>query len=185
MALLSRRRFTVDEYYRMGEAGILAEDDRVELIEGEIIEMPPIGPLHAGNVGQFSEWFFRTYGSEANVWVQSPARLSDFTEPQPDLMLLRRRHDFYKSGHPRPEDILLMVEIADTSLAFDRQVKIPVYARAGIREVWVVDVREKIITAYREPEAGAYRVAQVFRVGDKIAPEVFPDRPLQVGDLLG
>ena len=185
MALMNRRRFTVDEYYRMGEAGILSEGDRVELIEGEIIQMPPIGPLHDSDVDRFAELFFLTYGGEANVRVQNPARLSDFTEPQPDLMLLRRRDDFYRSGHPQPEDVLLLVEIADTTLAFDRRVKLPVYARTGIREVWIVDVREKVITAYREPESDGYRVARVFRMGDEIAPEAFPTKPLRVAELLG
>ena len=135
MALhVTRRRFTAEEYHQMAEAGILLEDDRVELIEGEIIELSPIGRHHASTLIRLNELFVRRFGDVALVSAQNPIRLSDDTEPQPDLALLRRRSDFYDAGLPRPEDILLGVEVADTSVAYDRRLKIPLYGRSGIAE---------------------------------------------------
>jgi Uma2 family endonuclease len=182
---LSRRRFTVDEYYWMARVGILAPDDRVELIDGEIIEMAPIGPHHAASVRQCTESFVREFSDLAHVSVQSPIRLDTYDEPEPDLALIRRRADSYRFAHPAPEDVFLVVEVADTSLAADRRVKLLRYARAGITEVWLVDLPDDVVEVHREPTADGYRLARTARRGERIAPIAFPDREIAVADLLG
>lgn len=138
--MITRRRFTVDEYHRMAEAGILGEDDRVELLDGEIVEMTPIGPRHAGGVNRLTRLFTTRLGARAIVTVQNPVVLGVRWEPQPDLAILRPRPDFYSTAHARPEDILLIVEVAETSGEADRRVKVPGYAAAGVPETWRVDL---------------------------------------------
>jgi Uma2 family endonuclease len=182
---LTRRRFTVSEYDRMAKAGILTEDDRVELIDGEIVEMAPIGERHAGTVNRTNNLFGRSFGDQAITAVQNPVRLSDHSEPQPDVALLRRRPDFYRSAHPTPADVLLLVEVAESSAAADRQVKIPLYARSGIPEVWLVDPDQATIAAYREPSASGYGTVLMVRRGEQLAPLAFPDRPVAAADILG
>jgi hypothetical protein len=182
---LRRRRFTVDDCHRMAEAGILGEDDRVELVDGEIVEMAPIGPRHAGHVKRLNALFTSRLGPRAVVSVQDPATLSEHSEPRPDLALLRPRADFYRGGHPRPEDILLLVEVAETTAAFDRQVKVPLYASAGVREVWLLDLTAGRLEVHRDPAAGRYRDVRTLAPGDRLAPEAFPDLALEVADLLG
>src|SRR5579863_1275514 len=150
---LPRRRFTVDEYYKMAEAGILTADDRVELIDGEILEMSPIGPRHAGAVRTLTRLFFSQVDGDAVVGVQDPIHLDEFDEPQPDLSLLRPRADAYRQAHPRASDIFLLIEVADASLLKDRQIKIPRYARNGILEVWLVDLTQGVIVIYRDPSS--------------------------------
>jgi Uma2 family endonuclease len=151
-----RHRLTVADYYRMAEVGILAPEARVELIDGEIIDMPPPGSLHAATVHRLVEVLVRAVESRASVLVQNPVRLSEHSEPQPDLALLRRREDFYSEHHPRPADTLLIIEVADTSLRFDRRKKIPLYAAQGIPEVWLVDLRGRRLVRYRAPQQGSY-----------------------------
>ena len=151
-----RHRLTVEDYYRMGETGILQPDERVELIEGEIIDMAPPGSLHAGTVKQLGHLRRQAVGDKATIQVQDPISLDRYSEPQPDLALLRPHADFYKSAHPRPGDVLLIIEVADTSLQYDRDIKVSLYARHGIPEVWLVDVRERRLTRYRDPAEGAY-----------------------------
>jgi Uma2 family endonuclease len=180
-----RRRFTVDEYYRMGEAGILHEDDRVELIEGEIVQMSPIGSRHAACVKRLNGLFSRQIGQTAIViGVQDPIHLGEYSEPQPDITLLRPRPDFYVSAHPGPADILLVVEVADTSVEYDRGVKIPLYARAGIREYWIVDLAGESVEVYRDPSPEGYRQARQLRRSERIAPEAFPDVEIAIDDIL-
>src|SRR5438105_616378 len=137
---LPHRRFTVDDYYRMGKAGILTEDDRVELLDGEIVEMSPIGSPHAGGVTRCMRVLTRLLGDWAVVAVQNPVRLGPLSEPQPDVAVLKPRPDLYADSHPTPKDVFLIVEVADTSATADRQVKLPLYARAGIPEVWLLVV---------------------------------------------
>ena len=151
-----RHRLTVADYYRMAEVGILDPDARVELIDGEIIDMAPPGSLHAATVHRLTEIFVRALEGRATVLVQNPVRLSDYSEPQPDLALLRRREDFYSEHHPRPGDALLVVEIADTSLRFDRDRKTPLYAGHEIQELWLVDLRGKRLVRHRAPQHAAY-----------------------------
>jgi Uma2 family endonuclease len=151
-----RHRLTVADYYRMAEVGILAPDARTELIDGEIIDMASPGSLHAATVHRLLEVFVRAVGSSASVLVQNPVRLSEYSEPQPDLALLRRREDFYSEHHPQPADVLLIVEVSDTSLRFDRDTKIALYAGHGIPEVWLVDLRGGRLVRYRAPQQGSY-----------------------------
>ena len=157
--LLRRHRLTATEYRRMGEVGILRADARVELIEGEIIDMTPTGSRHAGVVRHIARLFERAIGDSAVVSIQSPVSLSDRSEPEPDIALLSPRTDFYKSAHPRPADVLLIVEVADASLRYDRQVKVPLYARHGVTEVWIVGLERNVLTQYRDPEGESYRTA--------------------------
>ena len=186
MALqLVRRRFTVDEYYQMAQAGILGEDDRVELIDGEIIEMTPIGRGHVSCVIRLTWIFGQRFGNAALVSVQNPVRLNEHNEPQSDLMVLRFRPDFYKSGIAGPADVLLLVEVGDSSAALDRRVKLPLYARSGIPEVWLLDLSRNTIRAHRDPTPEGYRTARTVRRGEKIAPLAFPDAELAAEDLLG
>jgi len=151
-----RHRLSVADYYRMADAGILRPDQRVELIDGQIIDMPPIGSAHAGIVDQLAEIFRNTVGDRAIIRVQSPISLDEHSEPEPDVALLRRRRDFYQSAHPSPADVLLIVEIADSSLPFDRGVKVPLYARHEIGEVWLMDAKRRELTRYRRPAEGRY-----------------------------
>jgi Uma2 family endonuclease len=181
----TKRLFTVHEYHKMGEAGILTEDDRVELIEGEIVVMPPIGEGHFGNVNRFTSLFVRKFSDQAVVHIQNPVRLGLRNEPEPDVVLLRFREDFYAGKFPEPEDVLLLVEVADSSLAYDRKTKVPLYARAGIQEYWIVDLIHREIVVHRDPSRSRYRSVQQIKPGDTIAPVAFPDVSLEVANLLG
>jgi Uma2 family endonuclease len=169
----------------MVEAGILAEDDRVELIEGEIIEMSPIGRRHASVVLRLTELFILTFRDGAMVGPQNPVTLSDDSEPQPDLTLVRRRPDFYDAGLPGPDDIFLAVEVADSSVAYDRRVKVPLYGRRGIPETWLIDLNRGTITIYQDPGPTGYGTSRVVRRGEQVAPLAFPDRVLPVVQILG
>lgn len=151
-----RHRLTVADYYRMAEVGILDVEARVELIDGDIIDMAPLGSPHAAAVHFLTEVLVRAVDGRANVLAQDPVRLSDFSEPQPDLALLRRRDDFYRERHPRPEDVLLIVEVAATSLRFDRETKLPLYARHGVPEMWLVDLGSRRLSRFRAPQHGSY-----------------------------
>lgn len=182
---LLRHRFTVADYHRMAEAGILPEDDRVELIDGEIMEMAPIGSRHAACVDRLAQLLFEQIRRRAVVRVQSPIGVSERSEPQPDLALLRQRADFYAQAHPGPEDVLLVVEVAETSADVDREVKVPLYARAGVPEVWLVDLAGEGIEVYRQPSPQGYQQVQRLRRGQSVASQVFPDLELSVGDVLG
>ncbi len=180
-----RRRFTLDEYHRMGEAGILHKGDRVELIYGEIVQMSPIGPPHAAGVAALNRLLVQRVGDRAIVWPQNPVVILPDSEPQPDIVLLRPRTDGYRSGHPQPEDIFLLVEIADTSLHYDRTVKLQLYAAAGVCEVWIVGLASGVIEVYREPEGERYRRRDRVSRGGMLAPEAFPDLTLPVSEILG
>ena len=182
---VGKRRFTADEYQRMGEAGIFSEEDRIELIDGEILTMSPIGAPHAGAVNRAARALAQASGSRAIVAVQNPIRLNAFSEPQPDLVLLRPRHDFYSSSHPRPTDILLVIEIADATLRYDRDLKAPLYARNGIVEYWLVDLVGDVVTCYSRPEDGEYLDATMYVRGQVLSPASLPGRGILVTDLLG
>jgi Uma2 family endonuclease len=184
-AYAKTRQFTVDEYYRMADAGILTEDDRVELIDGEIIEMPPIGSPHASCVLRLNRFFDRSVGESALVSVQNPLHLDDRSEPEPDVMLLRPRADFYRSGHPTAADVLLLIEVSDSTIAFDRGVKIPLYARHRIPEVWLVDIGEDAIHVYRDPSPTGYRTVATHGRGERLTPSSFSDLSFAVDEILG
>lgn len=180
-----RRRFTVDEYYCMAKAGILHEDDHIELLGGEIIEMSPIGDRHVGCVMRSNALFSARLVGRALVSIQSPVRLSSGSEPEPDIALLRPREDFYSSGKPGPQDVLLLIEVADTSLAYDRDVKLLFYAEAGIPEVWIVDLNAARILVYREPRPDGYRQMTIVGPEETLSPIAFPDLVLTAGEILG
>ncbi len=152
----SRHLITVDAFHRMGETGILGPADRVELIDGEIIDMPPIGALHAAIVDLLARHFARRAGESVLVRCQNPLRLDDVSEPEPDIVILRPRADFYTTAHPGPADARLVIEVADTSLAYDLGVKVPLYARHGIPEVWVIDAATRRTRVFRQPAGTGY-----------------------------
>ncbi len=178
------RRFTVSEYHAMVDAGILNEDDRVELLDGVIINMAALGSRHIGSVNGFTRELSAAVGRRAVVQVQSSVRLDDGTEPVPDLALLRERADLYSSSVAGPEDVLLLIEVADSSVDYDRNEKLPRYARAGIPEVWITVLPERAIEAYTEPVAGRYTQMRTFRPGDAITPGCFPNISLPVDGIL-
>jgi len=181
----TRRRFTVHDYEQMARAGVLAEDDRVELIDGEIIQMSPIGSRHFAAVARLSKRFEQRFGDAALVVAQSPVRLSEHNEPEPDLALLQPRPDFYAGALPTAADVFLLVEVADTSLEYDRRTKLPLYARHNIPEVWVVDLNTDTILVSRDPTPSGYRTSWTVGRGDRIAPLAFPERELDGVELLG
>jgi len=183
---VKRRRFTIEEYHRMGETGILGDDPRIELIAGSVVVREPTGSRHAGTVDRIAYLFFSRLSGQAIVRIQNPVTFPDeASELQPDLALLRPRNDFYASAHPGAADVLLLVEVADSTLRLDRRVKIPLYARAGIAEVWLLDLTAERIEMFREPGSGRYgNVARLDR-GAALSPLAFPDLTLVVDDLLG
>lgn len=178
-----RRRFTVEEYHRMGEAGILGEGERVELIEGEIVQMNPIGSRHAACVKGLTSLLGRLLGDELLLDVQNPVRLDGGLEPQPDLAVVRARD--YRDSLPVPEDVLLVIEVSDTTLRYDRNVKLPLYARADIKEAWIVDLPNKAIERHNDPSETGYVRMQRVGPGKTLASEVFPDLVLNTDALIG
>jgi Uma2 family endonuclease len=174
----ARRLFTIEEYERMVETGILTQDDRVELIEGEIVEMSPIGDAHAAFVANLTHLLVNGFGDRSRVWVQGPVRVPPRSKPQPDLALLRPR-SYVRSG-ARTEDALLFIEVSDTSLRYDRTVKQRLYARAGIPEYWIVDATTETVEVYRAPAGERYADVQHPARGSTIAPLAFPDTPISI-----
>jgi Uma2 family endonuclease len=175
------RKFTADEYERMVALGIFGEDERLELIEGAVVEMAPIGHDHAVCVANLNELLVLGVRKRALVWGNGPARVAIDSVPQPDLALLRRRS--YRTGSPRPDDVLLIVEVADSSLRYDRTTKLRLYARAGIQEYWIVDVAGEAIEVHRAPEGDGYRERARAGRGERIAPVAFPDLTIAVADV--
>ena len=170
-----RHRLTVSDFHRMGEAGIFAAGDRVELIDGDVIDMSPIGALHAAIVARLTAFLCRSVGSGVIVWCQNPIRLDEASEPEPDIALLRPRADGYMSAHPGPEDVLVVIEVADTSLAYDLGVKVPLYARHGIPEAWVIDAATRQTRVFREPSAEGYRRELLVGPEETLASAVLTD----------
>ena len=178
------RKFTVAEYYRMGDVGILKPDERVELIEGELIVMPPIGPGHAWDVALSISLFSRLAEDRFILQIQNPVQLDDGSEPQPDIMLIRPRAEGYGAAHPTPADVLLVIEVADSSLEYDRQVKAHLYGRSGVPETWVKNLPEDCIERFTEPGPDGYAQHTVHRRGETLTPASLPDVELAVSDLL-
>jgi len=182
---VQRKLFTTDEYHLMIQTGVFGEDDRLELIEGEIVEMSPISPKHAGHVKRLVKLFTRKLGERVLVSVQDPIHLSERSEPQPDLALLRPRSDDYTKSHPNPDDVLLIIEVSETSTDYDRTVKMPMYARAGIAEAWLVSLEDNEIEVYRDPSPVGYRSIRRVLPGESLAPLTFPDDSLDASEILG
>ena len=179
---LSRRRFSVDDYETMFEIGILTEDDRVELIDGEIVEMPPIGSLHASHVDKMAALLRRLEPSQALLRVQSPVALRPDSQPEPDISLLKPRDDYYRDAHPTPEDIILIVEVAETTAEFDRETKVPLYARHGVAATWLVDLEHGRLELYEEPVDGEYTLIRRPPAATEIHPPGLEDVSFPAGE---
>ena len=181
----ARHLFTVDVYGRMLDLGLLGHDARVELIEGEIIDMSPIGRRHMAHVKRLGRFFYRSLGERATIGVQDALILGPQSAPEPDIVLLRWRDDDYEAVDPAPSDVLLIVEVADSSLAYDRETKGLVYAQAGILDFWIKNLVDRQIEVHRDPTPGGYKSIQVFKPGDVIRPLAFPDLDVAVSDIIG
>ena len=184
-AWVARYRFDVHQYHAMAKAGVLKEDDRVELIDGEIVAMSSIGPAHVGAVNSSNMFWAIRLGGRAIVQIQNPIRLDERNQPQPDIAILKLKDDFYRSGLAGPDDVLLLIEVSDTSLRYDRRIKLALYARFGIPEFWIVNIRARSIEVYTDPVNGEYTSLQTFRRGQTITPTAFPDVVLPVSDVIG
>lgn len=179
----TKHRLSVADYHRMGEVGILGPNVHCELIEGEIIDMSPIGSRHAGTVRMLSRLFNRAVGDLAIIATRDPIFLNEHSEPEPDIVLLKPRADFYRSAHPHAEDVLLIVEVADTSLRYDRDTKIPLYARNGISEVWLVDLQSLQIEVFQDPVADGYAKIRIHQLAKPLAPAALPGSTVDVANL--
>ena len=177
-------RFTVDDYYAMAEAGILSHDERVELVNGEIIQMSPIGDRHAYSVDELVDLLVYRFRGRARIRCQNPVRIDGRREVQPDIAVLRLRDDLYSSGHPGPADVLLLIEVSDTTLSYDRNVKLPMYAQFDIPETWIVNIPDGVIEIYTGPSDGEYRSRRVFGTDETVSPSAFPDISLPVSRIV-
>ena len=178
------RKFTVEEYHRMAEAGILYPDERVELIDGEVIAMAPIGPLHAETVEHWSNAIKERIPRQYIVRSQNPITLGENLQPIPDLAIVRRRTGGYYGSHPEPDEIIVVIEVSDSSLAHDRDVKVPLYAQANIPETWLMNLVEDCIERFTHPGPNGYANHTIYRRGDRISPSTLPDVEFAVDDLL-
>jgi Uma2 family endonuclease len=179
----TKKLFTVDDYHRMGDIGIIHPEERVELIDGEIIQMSPRGYRHTMCVERANELFVRGLGDRAVVGPGSPVRLSNWTEPEPDVVIFKSRA-WYQKRNRGLEDVLLILEISASSLRFDQNIKLPRYAAVGIPEVWIADLQNNILHVHREPGGQAYKTELTLRPGDSVSPLGFPDVSLKVDELL-
>jgi Uma2 family endonuclease len=184
MSVQTQHRFSVEDYYRMAETGVLRPGKRMELLDGKIIDMSPIGPFHGGVTDYLNELFVAASQGRWRTRVQNSLRLDDHSEPQPDLVLAKPAPDFYRKRHPQAGDVFLLVEVSDTTLAADQAEKLPAYGRAGVPEVWIVNLNELTVEIYREPHFTGYGSKTVLRNGDKAAPQAFPDAAVDVAELL-
>jgi Uma2 family endonuclease len=184
--LPARHRLDVEEYHRMAEAGVFGEDDRIELIDGDLIDMALIGQGHAGTVSRLTQALVLACAGRAIVSPQNPVWLDQASEPQPDLALLRYRADFYfADAPPGPADVLLLIEVADTSLRFDQTVKAPLYARAGIPELWIVDLSRRVVHVHRTPAGDSYRDVAAVSSGDRLVLAAMPEIAVTLESLFG
>ncbi len=181
---LNRHRFTRSDYHRMAQTGILAPDARVELIDGEIIEMSPIGNRHMAAVDRATRLFVRGVGDDAIVRIQGSIALGDNGEPEPDVALLRYRDDFYATAPATEEAVLLLVEVADSSEEYDQRTKAPLYARYHIPELWIANLNRDQLVVYRDPTPTGYATVQVLRLGESVSPLAFPHLAIDVDSIL-
>jgi Uma2 family endonuclease len=183
--ILTKHRLTVADYHRMAETGVLTETARTELIEGEIIDMAPIGTRHASAVTRVARRCERVVGDAAIVWQQNPLRLDEHSEPEPDLLLLKPRDDFYASAHPVPADVLLLIEVSDSTARYDREIKLPLYARHGVSEVWIIDLDAKLIRCFRKPHGNEYLEATASAEAGVMAVQAMPGVSIDLSGVLG
>lgn len=180
-----RHAFSVHDFARMRESGILTEDDRVELIDGEVRAMSPIGPLHAAVVRRLVKRLTVLVGDQAIISPQNPVQLNEYTEPQPDIAVLRPRDDNYARAHPQANDVLLIIEVSDTSAGYDRTEKLPRYAAAQIGETWIVDVGQQVVEQYTHPVRGQYAHMHKNFPGEVVTSLTVPAIVLDVSDIFG
>ena len=181
---IPRRTLTVDDYHKLGDAGILRPEDRVELIEGEMIEMAPIGARHVAMVNKLCALLVAAVGKNAIVSVQNPIILPPRNEPQPDLAILKPRADYYESQLPNAQDVLLLIEVADSTLEYDRDAKIPTYAQHDISEVWLINLQTNSLSIFLDPAPKGYRRLLTPQRGERIAPHLLPNIELAVTEIL-
>jgi len=181
----TRRRFTTAEFLRLVEIGFLGEDERVELIRGEIFEMSPLNVAHVLCVNRLTSLLVTRLAGQAVVSVQNPIQLDEYSLPQPDLAIWKPPSDEFSDRLPGPSEVLLVIEVADTSVARDRRVKASLYAEAGIVEYWLVNLPERRVEVYREPQSDGYRATVRFRSGELLSPLAFPDVTLKVDEIFG
>lgn len=182
---IKHRRFSVADYYQMLATGILTENDRVELLDGEVYEMCPIDPIHAAQVDRLTRLLTKSCGEEIIVRVQNPIRLDGYNEPQPDLALVRWQDDFYATDHPTPADVLIAIEVANTSLAADRKEKLPRYAQAGIPEVWLVNIGRRVVEQYSQPLNDSYATLRIVSSGQIITAQTVAGLELLIDHIFG
>jgi len=180
-----RKLFTTDDVLKMAEAGLFGEEERIELIDGEIFEMTPVGMRHITCVNRANAFFTETFGRAAIVSIQNPVHLNIHNMPQPDVVVFKPRADFYAFQQATPADVLFLVEVSDSTLRRDRSVKLPRFAAFGIPEVWIEDLRHDLLLVYRDPEGSRYLTELTLRRGDSISPSAFPNSKLRVDDLIG
>jgi Uma2 family endonuclease len=181
----TRTRITTNRYQMMVATGVLTKYDRIELIEGDMLDMAPIGTKHSAMTSRLHELFVLAVARSATVVSGGPVNLGEFSQPQPDLMLLKRRPDFYSGKTPEAVDVLLLIEVSDSSLSFDQGIKLNLYARYGVAEYWVVDVEGRRVVTYREPTAKGYIRKAEFQAPDAITPQAFPGVKIVVGEIFG
>ena len=181
---VEKRLLTVAEYHKMAEVGILDPDDRVELIKGEVIKKDPFLSPHTSHVKRLNALMFRLFGNRVTISVQDPITIEDHSEPEPDIALLAFSEDFYAERHPRPDDVLLLIEVADSTLAKDQQLKLPLYAEAGIKEYWIVNLVEKQLEVYQKPKDSSYTIQKIYTSGDQVNLEGL-DQAISAKDILG
>jgi len=182
---LNKRLLSVAEYHKMAEVGILSRKDKVELILGEIFYRSPIGSKHQATIDRLNRIFSRIFSDQTILRIQGPVQLENHSEPEPDLLLLKPKEDFYASQHPQAKDVLLLIEVADSSAAFDREVKLPLYAQAGIPEYWIIDLNLHQIEVYHSPEGNTYHSKTILSAADKVSCLAFPTSEFPVSDLIG
>jgi Uma2 family endonuclease len=180
-----KKLFTVDEYHRMGDAGILPENKRFELIRGEIIEMPPPKPPHSGRVNRLNHLFMARLDNEVVVAIQNPSSIDDMSEPVPDVLILKPRADFYSEYHPVPADILLAIEVSYSTVRFDTKVKAPLYAEAGMQEYWILNIPKNVLEVRSEPVNGDYTRHEILKHGQTVSPRAFPAVSFRIEEILG
>jgi len=182
---LQTRKFTVEQFHKMSEIGVISENERVELIRGEIIEMAAIGVRHASCVNRLVNLLIKLLEENIILAPQNPIELGDTSQPQPDIALLRPRADFYQTSFPQAGDIFLLIEVADSTVKYDREVKIPLYAENNIIEVWLVDVNQQVVEVYREPIKQGYQRIETLRQNQSLVIKAFPDVNIAVNEIFG
>lgn len=184
-AQIERYPITTDLYHQMIEKGILTKDDKIELLEGELIKMSAVGPRHAACVERLSEYLKDELGRTISLRHQNPVELSDYSEPEPDIAVIKRREDYYLHAHPQPSDVLLLIEVADSTLRKDRGIKLGAYAKAGIIEYWIVNLVDDLIEVYTNPMGNTYQNVRLVRRDEMLSLQVLPAIFLKADEVLG